>query len=474
MVGAGRSKGTPWRRFFFALGRPRRNPFGFLPSMRRISKAVFLWVLTLALAASLRAALPFPQAESDLRADPAATFGTLPNGLRYVVMPNHEPKNRASLRLLVLAGSFEETESQRGLAHFLEHMAFNGSTHFAPGTLVERLQRLGMGFGADTNASTSFDRTLYQLELPDTAPATLAEGLQILADYGGGLLLEPSMINKERGIILSEKRTRDSVSYRTFVAQLDFLEAGTRVPERLPIGLQSVIENSDRSPFAAFYNAWYRPELMAVVVVGDIDPKAVEAKIGELFSGLAPRAPEPPAVDLGSVTQVKGPRFEFHSEPEAPETQIVIANVVAHGHDADTAAYRKAVLPRSLALEMVNRRLSILSKKENAPFIHGSTDVEESFNLYREADIEVGCRAENWQAALALADQELRRALAFGFRVDELKEAVSAPTSNRRSRPPPPAAPRTWPTRSPTTFWRRRSSPARPTTWPSSAPSSTR
>jgi hypothetical protein len=133
---------------------------------------------------------PLSPGGSDLRADPAARFGTLPNGLRYVVMPNHEPKGRASLRLLVLAGSFEETEAQRGLAHFLEHMAFNGSTHYAPGTLVERLQRLGMGFGADTNASTSFDHTIYQLELPDTAPATLTEGLQILADYGGGLLLE--------------------------------------------------------------------------------------------------------------------------------------------------------------------------------------------------------------------------------------------------------------------------------------------
>ncbi|HEY1763841.1 MAG TPA: insulinase family protein [Opitutaceae bacterium] len=393
--------------------------------MRRFSKASFLSLLTLFLAVSLPAAIPFPQAESDLRPDPAATYGTLPNGLRYVVMPNHEPKNRASLRLLVLAGSFEETDAQRGLAHFLEHMAFNGSTHFAPGTLVERLQRLGMGFGADTNASTSFDRTLYQLELPDTAPSTLAEGLQILADYGGGLLLEPKMIDKEREIILSEKRTRDSVGYRTLVAQLDFLEAGTRVPERLPIGLQSVIEKANREPFLEFYNAWYRPELLAVVVVGDVDPKAVESKIVDTFSGLAPRAPEPPAVDLGRVEQIKEPRFKFHSEPEAPETQIIIASVVPYAHEPDTAAYRKALLPRSLALEMLNRRLSILAKKENAPFMHGAANVEESFNLYREAEISVTCRAENWQAALGVADQELRRALAFGFRVDELKEAVA-------------------------------------------------
>jgi len=123
--------------------------------MRRFPLLAALAV-SLALSAPLRSAIPFPQAESDLHPDPAAAFGTLPNGVRYVVMPNHEPKGRVSLRLLVLAGSFDETEAQRGLAHFLEHMAFNGSTHYAPGTLVEKLQRLGMGFGADTNASTSW------------------------------------------------------------------------------------------------------------------------------------------------------------------------------------------------------------------------------------------------------------------------------------------------------------------------------
>src|ERR1039457_3297829 len=157
---------------------------------------------------------------------PAARYGALPNGLRYVVLPNHEPKQRASMRLLVLAGSFGETESQRGLAHFLEHMAFNGSTHYAAGAPAEKLRRLGMGAGADSNASTSFDRTVYQLELPDTAAATLADGLRILADYAGGLLIEPALVEKERGGILGEKRTRDTVGYRTLVAQLEFIEAG--------------------------------------------------------------------------------------------------------------------------------------------------------------------------------------------------------------------------------------------------------
>jgi zinc protease len=392
--------------------------------MRRVSLCPALALLLIA-AATLRAAIPFPQAASDLRPDPAITFGTLPNGVRYVVMPNHEPRSRASLRLLVLAGSFEENEDQRGLAHFLEHMAFNGSTHYPPGTLVEKLQRLGMGFGADTNASTSFDHTMFQLELPDTAPATLDEGVQILADYSGGLLIEPKMIDKERGIILSEKRTRDSVDYRSFVAQLGFVYAGTRVPDRLPIGLTPVIEKSGREPFVDFYNTWYRPENFVVIVVGDIDGPAMVARITSLFSPIAPRAPERAPVDMGSVAEFTGVRTLFHSEPEAADTEISIESVVSHPQPPDTSAVEIREVVRTLALEMLNRRLSVLSKKEGAPFTRAETGVEEAFSLYRESSIGVHCRADQWIAALGVAEQELRRALKLGFRQDELREAVA-------------------------------------------------
>src|ERR1022692_2008747 len=351
-------------------------------AMRRILNAAVL-PGGLALAVVLRAAVPFPQADSDLRADPAARYGALPNGLRYVVLPNHEPKQRASMRLLVLAGSFGETESQRGLAHFLEHMAFNGSTHYAAGALAEKLRRLGMGAGADSNASTSFDRTVYHLELPDTAAATLADGLRILADYAGGLLIEPALVEKERGVILGEKRTRDTVGYRTLVAQLEFIEAGTRVPERLPIGLDSVIGKARREPLASFYNTWYRPELMAVIVVGDVDGAAIERQIVEGFSGLAPRGPRPPAIDLGHVADFKGVRTLFPSEPQAPATRIAIASTVPFPRQPDTAARRIDRLPRTLAFAMLNRRLS-------ARPIRGSASVREAYNLFREADVDVG------------------------------------------------------------------------------------
>ena len=199
----------------------------------------------------------------------------LPNGIRYVVYPNKEPQGRASLRLLVLAGSLHENENQRGVAHFLEHMAFNGSTHYAPGTLVKFFQRMGMSFGGDTNASTSFDRTQYLLELAHTDQATLAEGLQVLTDYAGGLLLLEDEIDKERGIIMSEKRTRDNVGFRTFIAQFEFMLGDTLLPKRIPIGLPEIIEQAPRERFTEFWDIWYRPEKMTVVAVGDFDAAAV-------------------------------------------------------------------------------------------------------------------------------------------------------------------------------------------------------
>ncbi len=447
--------------------------------MRRIVQFSVLHAF-LALAAGGAAPIPFPQAGSDLRADPAATFGTLPNGLRYVVMPNHEPKNHASLRLLVLAGSFEETESQRGLAHFLEHMAFNGSTHYAPGTLTEKLKRLGAGAGAganagtsldrtaygldlsltdaailgklerlglapgaDTNASASFDHTLYRLDLPDTDPATLADGLQILADFGGGLLLQPEVIDRERRSILTAKHDRDTAEYRAFVSQIGLIEAGTRVPGRLPIGLDSVIENSGRAALLDFYNTWYRPELMAVVVVGDIDGAAIEKQVAVAFAGLAPRGPQPPAVDLGAVSDAKGVKTLYHGDPGAPDTHVVIACAVPFTHEPDTAANRIKDLPRTLATAMLNRRFMGIWKKDSAPFIRISANSEEAFDLYRRSEIDVMCRADQWTAALGVADQELRRALVSGFRADELAkvssdlrgdlEQAAAASSTRRS-----------------------------------------
>lgn len=392
-------------------------------------------LLVLALAAATLAAeaapstkrnLPFPQEGSDLKPDPAAHFGTLPNGLRYVVRANQEPKGRASLRLLVLSGSLHEAEEQRGLAHFLEHMAFNGSKRYPPGTLVEFFQRIGMSFGGDTNANTSFDRTVYLLDLAHAGEPALAEALRVFGDYAGGLLLTDDEINKERGVVLSEKRTNDSAGYRTFVARFEAILGTTLLPRRLPIGLGDVIAKAPRERFADFWNAWYRPEKMVVVVVGDFpDAGKVGKMVKESFADLAVRAPVRPEPSLGKLAKFDGVRTIFHAEPEAPSTNISLTTITPYAREPDNAARKIKRLPRSLALAMLNRRFSILSKKEGAPFVSGGVSISEQFNFLREANVAISCKADDWAAALAVGEQELRRALEHGFAKAELAEAAA-------------------------------------------------
>ncbi|MFI5335932.1 MAG: M16 family metallopeptidase [Opitutales bacterium] len=394
------------------------------PTPVSVLRPVFLAAL-LAPLLSLASPAGFPYEGSDLPVDPAVKWGRLDNGVRYALLPNHEPKGRASLRFAVAAGSLNETEQQRGLAHYLEHMAFNGSTHFPAGTLVEYFQRLGMSFGGDTNAFTSFDRTVYMLELPDTKPETFAKAFTLFADYGGGLQLPQSAIDKERGIILSEKRARDSIEYRQFVGEFEFLLPESRFPQRLPIGLTEVIEHAPRALFTDFYDAWYRPELITIVAVGDFDPAAVETQLRTALAPLTARAPARPAPSLGRVTDARGVTARLLSEPEAPAVHLSIQTVTPYAYEADTAANRLKYLPRSLALRMLNRRFSILAKQEGAPFLSGQVGATEQFDFYRNASVELTSKPEQWRAALATGEQELRRALQFGFQPAELQEAVA-------------------------------------------------
>ena len=379
-------------------------------------------------------ALPFPQDDSDLKPDPAARFGTLPNGVRYVIMPNHEPKGRVSLRLVVRAGSLDESDDQRGLAHFLEHMAFNGSTHFPldnstnppTPTLVEFLMRTGMRFGADTNANTGWNRTMYILELAHADDKTLSGGLQVFGDYAGGLLLQDDMIAKERGIILSEKRARDNVDYRTFVAEFESMLGDTLLPKRLPIGIPEVITTAPRERFVDFWDTWYRPERLSVVIVGDFaDTDAVEKMVKTAFENLTPRAPAKPDPSLGKLPEFEGVRAIFHAEPEAAATDVSITSITPYQREPDTSALELKRLTRRLALDMLNRRFSILAKKEDAPFTSAEASVSETFNFFRDAGVSVSCKPDQWEAALAVGEQELRRALEHGFSDAELKEATA-------------------------------------------------
>ncbi len=211
--------------------------------------------------------------------------GVLPNGLQYTILKGTQPKERAELYLYVGVGSLDEEEDQRGVAHFIEHMAFNGTTHFKKNELISYLESLGMSFGGDLNANTNFDRTLYTLSLP-LEKDNLEKCLGILRDWAGGLKLDKTEFDKERGVILEEKRLRDTVGYRLLLKTMPLYFGGSRYMNRLTIGLEEVIKSIPIERAKAFYETWYRPEFMHVVAVGDFNTTRVEQQIKERFSDL--------------------------------------------------------------------------------------------------------------------------------------------------------------------------------------------
>lgn len=394
-------------------------------SRTSLSLRVLAALLALTVALPAIHADTFAHESSDLPVDPTVRFGTLPNGMRYALRANQEPRERTALRLLVEAGSLQETESQRGLAHFLEHMAFNGSDNYPPGTLIEFFQRMGMNFGGDTNAFTSFDRTVYMIDLPDSTEENLDEGLQVFRDYTDGLLLLDEEIDRERGIVLSEKRTRDSVQWRTFLAELDFFYGDTRLAHRLPIGTEEVLTSAGRDEFVDYYNTWYRPERMSIVAVGDSDVDRVERKIIRAFSDVQARGPARNDPPVDSMELKPGTHVLHHNESEAGNVTVGIQALRPYVEESDTAANRIKDLPRDLAFAMLNRRISEIAKSENAPFIGGGGGAGSFYQVSESVSLELTSQTDRWQEALRVAENELRRALEYGFQPAELFEVIA-------------------------------------------------
>lgn len=363
----------------------------------------------------------WPHEGSDLPVDPSLLFGTLDNGLRYVLKNNREPRNRVAMYLNVQAGSLQETEAQRGVAHFLEHMLFNGTSHYPPGTLVEYFQSIGMEFGADTNAHTGYDETVYKLVLPATDDKTLADGLLVLADYARRALLLEQEVERERGVILAEKRSRNSALSRTRKEQLAFDFAGTLVAERDPIGLEHVIEGADSTLLRSYYDAWYRPENMILVIVGDVDPARLEPLLRQYFADLAPASALPPACpDPGSPAET-GVQMRLLAEPELGYTEISIASLRAEPAPADTLERETVLLHRYLALVLLNNRLQQLERDAASPLTKTMAYSGPFARQYRYSLLSTRTEADTWDRGLQLLYTTLEQALRHGFSEAELE-----------------------------------------------------
>ena len=390
-------------------------------------KTSFAFILLLSLFLSTAsAARPFPHETegSDLPADPAVEWGTLENGIRYAILPWDEPPGRLSLRLLVEAGSFHETDRQKGLAHLIEHMAFNGTENFSAGEMVEYFQRLGMAFGPDTNAHTGWKETVYKLELPEAEGEVLEQGLTLLRDYADGMLLEEEEIEKEKGVVLSELRDRDTPSYRAYVDALKFAAPESRFAERLPIGDADVIRMCTRQNLVDYYEKWYIPDRMVLIGVGDIDPEALLGMFRQYFGDM--ENPETLPEEPGEGTLATGEeRFRLYSNAELPRDSVGVYARRAIEPRPDTLADRIAQQERSVANAALSRRLERLSKKENAPITGGSGYDYRWMEFLRYTGLSLPTRTENWREALDLGMRELKTAWEFGFTEAEVKEAVA-------------------------------------------------
>jgi len=362
----------------------------------------------------------WPHEKSDILPDPAVIFGKLPNGFRYVLMKNYSPKDRVSMHLDVQAGSMYESDNQQGLAHFLEHMLFNGSENFKPGELVKYFQSIGMQFGPDANAHTGFNETVYDMLLPYGDRENLKKGLTVIKDFAEGALFLPSEVDKERRVVLAEKRTRDSSSYRTFIATLNFEFPHAKISKRLPIGKEEILKKADHKRLREFYDTWYRPEKMILVMVGDFNTNSAISLIEEKFSSLSTRASPEPEPDLGEINHF-GIKPFYHLEKESGNTSISIKVVEKVSKKPDSFAFQKNKLIKNLANRIVQYRLNAMVSKANTPFTSASINSEIFMQQIKHAEITAECSPENWKRSLSLIEQTLRKALKFGFTESELE-----------------------------------------------------
>ncbi|OQY02391.1 MAG: hypothetical protein B6I26_00695 [Desulfobacteraceae bacterium 4572_130] len=368
--------------------------------------------------------------------DKALIHGTLLNGFRYILLKNSTPENRISMHLNVCAGSMHEADNQQGIAHFLEHMLFNGSTHFKPGELVKYFQSIGMSFGSDANAHTSFFETVYDIFLPlnnensDNNYKKIEKAFLVLSDFAGGGLLLSSEINKERNIVLCEKQDRDSVSYQTFKKALNFEIPDSRINQRFPIGIEKIIKTADRALLKNYYDTWYTPDNMILVMVGDFNVDIAKKLIKKSFSSMKTRADKKQIIKkkaiLKQIIQDKWKPHSaikafYHYEPEAGNTDVSIGTVTKLEFKEDTLEDLKKRVLGNIADTILQNRLSKIVRQKNSPFskagVFSGTYLRNIFfsSISAESD------PDKWENTLEILNKNLCTALKFGFTDQELK-----------------------------------------------------
>ena len=368
---------------------------------------------------------PWAHQLSDIAADEKARFGRLENGMRYILYPNVEPPGRFSVRLHIKAGSLMEDEDQRGIAHFLEHMMFNGTKNFKAEELIPIMQRLGIAFGAHANAYTSFDETVYMLDLPDLTDETVDLAFDVMRDFGDGALLTTEEIDKERGVILAEMVSRDDVGFRLMKQQFQQLLPDSKISHRFPIGLEEIVKQAPRQRFVDFYENYYVPERMTFIVVGDIDLDVMEKRVKNTFASMTNSEIIVEDPDLGTIEAPDELQAAIFQDPEVTETDVSLLLARSHTPQADTKANRLEKLRLQLAHSMLNRRFERISKEKDSPLASGNSFKTSWFQAVDFGSVGITAADDRWQDAVPILENEFRRVIEHGFNRAELEEAKS-------------------------------------------------
>ena len=356
--------------------------------------------------------------------DKSVRVGKLKNGLTYYIRHNENPKNLVNFYIAQKVGSIQEEENQRGLAHFLEHMCFNGTDHFPGKGVINYLEGIGVKFGADLNAYTSIDETVYNIDnVPVNIDGAIDSCLWILRDWADGLTLDPEEIDKERGVIHEEWRGRNSAMMRMQERMLADIFPGNKYGTRLPIGIMEVVDNFPYEALRDYYETWYRPDLQGIIIVGDIDVDKMEKKVKKIFKGIK-AAKKPVERVYYPVEDNEDMIFsqQIDKEQQNYVLQLMYKHTAAPRELRNTAAEIRENSVRSLAMSLLNTRFSEILSKENPPYLragvgfgdYGTSMTMKSFN------VSVTCKQEQMLQAIPMVFTEVERARRFGFTEAEL------------------------------------------------------
>ena len=357
--------------------------------------------------------------EEPIPVGPNVTVGQLENGLRYFIRENDEPENRAELRLVVNVGSVLEDDDQLGLAHFLEHMAFNGTVNFEKQDLIEFMESIGMRLGPDLNAGTSFDETRYMIQIPTDSPEIMATSFQILEDWAHGLALEAEEIDKERGVVIEEWRLGQGAGARLRDKQFPIILRGSRYAERLPIGTKEILETFDHEALRRFYRDWYRPELMGVIAVGDFDMSEVEGLVKQHFESI-PASTTSRERTVYGVPDHEETLFAIATDKEMPATSVGVYHKMALEEEQTIGGYRQRMVER-LYNGMLNRRFSEIAQQPDPPFLGAFSSKGRFVRSKGVYTLGAGVPEDGIERGLEVVFTEAERVARFGFTASELE-----------------------------------------------------